>query len=136
MAVAPAVDEDSDHGEVGQVVVLVAALLGGPPEDVEGETRVGLCPQGLVDLDRGKPGFQVVNPCLELLLQRRSGPGWGRSNWVFGFGVLGRGRDEAVAEQRVGDREGGFRCDVARGDRWELIRERVGGSESGGEQTA
>lgn len=36
MAVAAAGDGDLDHGEVGGVVVLVAALLGGPPENVEG----------------------------------------------------------------------------------------------------
>lgn len=36
MAVSPAVDKDFDHCEVGDVVVLVIALLSSPTEDVEG----------------------------------------------------------------------------------------------------
>ena len=44
MAIASAVDEDLDHGEVGEIVVLVAALLGRPAEDVEGKIRVRLGP--------------------------------------------------------------------------------------------
>lgn len=44
MAIALALDENLDHGEVGEVVVLVAALLGRPAEDVEGEVRVRLGP--------------------------------------------------------------------------------------------
>lgn len=57
MAVAFAVDEDSDHGEVGEVVVLVAPLLGRPSENIEGEIWIRLSSQGFVDFDWGKPGF-------------------------------------------------------------------------------
>ncbi|GER54558.1 ribonucleoside-diphosphate reductase large subunit [Striga asiatica] len=49
-AVTLAGNRDLDHCEVGGVVVLVMALLGGPPEDVEGEVRVGLGPQGVLDV--------------------------------------------------------------------------------------
>lgn len=35
-------DGDLEHCEVGEVGVLVAALLGRPAEDVEGEVWVGL----------------------------------------------------------------------------------------------
>ena len=74
MAVAAAVDEDLDHGEVSGVAVLVVALLRRPPENVEGEVRVGLGFQGLVHVGWAKSGFEFVDPCLELLLQRGSGP--------------------------------------------------------------
>lgn len=89
MAVAFAVDEDSDHGEVSHVVVLVVPLLGSPTEDVESEIGVRLCSQGLVDLDWGKPRFEILNPCLELLLKRCSGSGWVWRNWVLGLLLRG-----------------------------------------------
>lgn len=74
MAVAAAVDEDLDHGEVGGVAVLVVALLGGPPENVEGEIGVRLGLEGLVDVGWAEAGFEFVDPCFELLLQWGSGP--------------------------------------------------------------
>lgn len=81
MAVALAEDKDFDDGEVGHVVVLVAALEGRPSEKVQGEIRVVLGPQGVVDVGLGEAGFELVDPCLELVFE-----------WGFGFGMI-RGWD-------------------------------------------
>lgn len=70
-------DADLDDGEVGDMVVAVASALGGPPEDVEGEVRVRLGSQGLVDVGGGEPGLELVGPCLELLLEGGFGFGSG-----------------------------------------------------------
>lgn len=47
--------------------MLVVALLGSPPENVEGEIRVRLGLQGLLDFEWPEPGFELMDPCLELL---------------------------------------------------------------------
>lgn len=100
MAVAAAGDGDLDHGEVGGVVVLVAPLLGGPPENVEGQVSVGLSSESLVHVRLGEPRFEEFDPCFELLLL------WGSGLWLdMGWGwkrVRGRwgGGEEAERETR------------------------------------
>lgn len=44
------------------MVVLVVALLRRPPENVEGDVRVGLGPEGVVDVGLSEPGLQMVEP--------------------------------------------------------------------------
>lgn len=110
MAEALAFDGDMDDGEVGEVGVLVAALLGGPAEDVECEVRVGLGFEGGVDVGRGEAGFEVVEPGVELFIVRGEGSwvgvGWG---WWWrwwreglggcgGYGADGVGREEIESE--------------------------------------
>ena len=88
MAVALAGDGDLDHGEVGEVVVLVVAVVGRPPEDVEGEVRVWLGPERFGDVGWGEAGLELVDPCLELLLVRSSGSRvrvWILNSVVFGW---------------------------------------------------
>lgn len=65
-------DGNLNHGEVGKVVVFVVAVLGSPAEDVEGEIGIGLGAEGFVDIGRAEAGFELVDPCLELLLERSS----------------------------------------------------------------
>lgn len=83
MAVASAVEQDSDHGEVGGVVVLVVPLLGGPSENVEAEIRVRLGFQGLVHFERPEPRFELLDPRLELLFKWGSGSERVRGDRVF-----------------------------------------------------
>lgn len=49
------------------MVVAVAALLGGPAEDIEGEVRVRLRPDGSVYLRRAESWLEDLDPVLELL---------------------------------------------------------------------
>lgn len=59
------------------MVVLVAALQCGPSEEVEGEVRVGLGPQGVFHVGGGEPGLELLDPCLELVFQRGFSSGIG-----------------------------------------------------------
>lgn len=94
MAEPPAGGGDLDDGEVGEGGVLVVALLGGPPENVEGEIGVGLGSEGLVDVGWGEAGFEVVEPCVELFLER------GESSWVRGLGWRGWWRRWGLGRRR------------------------------------
>lgn len=47
--------------------MLVVALLSRPSENVEGEIRVRLGFQGLVDVGWAESGFELLDPCFELL---------------------------------------------------------------------
>lgn len=61
--------------------MFVATLLRCPPEKVEGEIGVGLGLQSLVDVGRGETGFELLDPCFELLLERSLGSNyWDREN--------------------------------------------------------
>lgn len=51
-----------DDGEVGGGVVAVAALLGGPAEEVEGEVGVGLGAEGGDHVGGGEAWAEVGNP--------------------------------------------------------------------------
>lgn len=66
--------------------MLIAALLGRPSENVKGEVRVGLGSEGFVHVGGSKPGFEILDPCLELFLQWGLGPGVGVGFciWVLG----------------------------------------------------
>lgn len=97
MAVAAARYQGFEDGEVGVGGVGVAALLGSPTKNVEGEVRVGLRPDGGLDVRRAEPGLEVLDPCLELLLQ------WGSCSGIRSWRRhrLGRCRSDGELAHEV-----------------------------------
>lgn len=72
------------------MIVLVITLLRRPTEDVESEIRVGLGPDGCIDIGWGETRLEVLGPSFELGFEW--GSSWSFEEWDFGrlgLGVFG-----------------------------------------------